>query len=65
MLDLSGSEDLESVVESNSKRKTSQAHNAAYTQIIEPGADHFFDGEEEALLNHVSNWLTKVQTKWN
>jgi len=38
--------------------------NKAYTQIIEPGADHFFDGEEEALLNHVTNWLTKVQAPW-
>ena len=65
MLDLSGSEDLKSVLDSNSKRKTSQAHNAAYTQIIEPGADHFFDGEEEALLNHVSNWLTKQQAQWD
>ncbi len=61
MLDLSGSEDLESVLKSNKARSTSQSHNSAYTQIIEPGADHFFDGEEEALLNHVTDWLTKVQ----
>lgn len=65
MLDLSGDEDLDSVVQSNEARKTSQAHNAAYTQIIEPGADHFFDGEEEALLNHVNNWLTKLQALWH
>ena len=65
LLDLSGSEDLESVVKSNKVRKSSQAHNAMYTQIIEPGADHFFDGEEEALLNHVSNWLTKLQAQWH
>lgn len=65
MLDLSGSEDLESVVKSNQARKTSQVHNTAYTQTIEPGADHFFGGEEEALLNHVTNWLTKVQTLWH
>ena len=65
LLDLSGSEDLESVIKSNGARKTAQKNNAAYTQIIESGADHFFDGEEEALLNHVSNWLTKVQTLWH
>jgi len=65
MLDLSGSEDLESVIKSNKARKTSQQHNEMYTQIIESGADHFFDGEEEALLNHVSNWLTKVQAQWD
>jgi len=65
MLDLSGTEDLESVVKSNKARKTSQEHNDAYTQIIESGADHFFDGEEEALLNHVSSWLTKVQALWD
>ena len=63
MLDLSGSEDLESVVKSNTLRKTSQSHNEAYTQIIEPGADHFFDGEEDALLNHVTKWLTNLQTQ--
>lgn len=65
MLDLSGSEDLESVVNSHGVRKKSQAHNPAYTQIIELGADHFFDGEEEALLNHVNDWLTKLQATWH
>ena len=64
MLDLSGSEDLESVMESSSARKESQSHNATYEQVVEEGADHFFDGEEEALLNHVTNWLTKQKTSW-
>ena len=64
MLDLAGSEDLESVMKSSSARKESQSHNAAYQQIVEEGADHFFEGEEEALLNHVTNWLTKQKTSW-
>lgn len=64
MLDLAGSEDLESVMKSSDARKQSQSHNKAYVQIVEGGADHFFDGEEEALLNHVTNWLTKQKTSW-
>ena len=64
MLDLAGSEDLESVTKSSLARKESQSHNAAYEQVVEEGADHFFDGEEEALLNHVTNWLTKQKTSW-
>jgi len=64
MLDLAGSEDLESVLNSSKARQASQAHNPAYQQVVEPGADHFFEGEEEALLNHVTNWLTKQKTGW-
>ena len=64
MLDLAGSEDLESVMKSSSARKESQSHNDAYQQIVEKGADHFFEGKEEALLNHVTNWLTKQKTSW-
>ena len=64
-LGLSGPEDLESVLKSNIDRESSQSHNLAYTQIIEAGADHFFDGEEEALLNHVADWLTKLQARWH
>ena len=64
MLDLAGSDDLESVMKSSSARKESQSHNSTYQQIVEEGADHFFDGEEEALLNHVTNWLTKQKTSW-
>jgi len=64
MLDLFGSDDLESVTKSSLARKESQSHNAAYEQVVEEGADHFFDGEEDALLNHVTNWLTKQKTSW-
>lgn len=64
MLDLSGSEDLAEVVSTSAAREQSQSHNKAYTQIIEPGADHFFEGEEAALLNHVTNWLTKQEANW-
>lgn len=57
VLDLYGEEDLPGVVENAGKRKEAQAANPDYTQIMEPGADHFFEGEEEALLRHVSTWI--------
>lgn len=57
MLDLYGSEDLKEVIDSASLRATSAAANADYSQQLIPGADHFFDGEEEALLGAANAWL--------
>lgn len=64
MLDIYGAEDLPAVVNSAAARKASQVHNPEYKQFVLPGADHFFDGEEDALLNHVGHWLTKQMTAW-
>ncbi|MGB1110798.1 MAG: alpha/beta fold hydrolase, partial [Gammaproteobacteria bacterium] len=43
MLDLYGEEDLPGVVENADARRQAQSGNAEYTQIMEPGADHFFE----------------------
>ena len=61
MLDLYGSEDLPEVVSSAKQREQSanQGHNGRYQQVKVPGADHFFDGEEENLLQNVGDWLAK------
>lgn len=59
MLDLYGEEDLPGVVKNAGARRDAQSNNADYTQIMEPGADHFFEGEEEALLEHVAGWMER------
>ena len=56
MLDLYGSEDLPEVMASAVQRRQAAA-SADYTQRRIDGADHFFDGEEEQLLEAVSDWL--------
>jgi pimeloyl-ACP methyl ester carboxylesterase len=58
LLDLYGGEDLEGVLASAAARASSaQASNPDYTQQRVEGADHFFDGEEAALLDAVNAWL--------
>jgi pimeloyl-ACP methyl ester carboxylesterase len=59
MLDLYGQHDLEPVVETAQARVRSalEGGNAGYNQIQVPGADHFFEGEEAALLDSVAGWL--------
>lgn len=57
MLDLYGGEDLEAVVASAAQRAAAAAANPAYVQVMSPGADHFFDGEEDALIEAVAGWL--------
>ncbi|MCU7842504.1 MAG: alpha/beta hydrolase family protein [Candidatus Thiodiazotropha sp. (ex Monitilora ramsayi)] len=58
MLDLFGSQDLEGIVASADKRKDiAGGHNPNYSQIELEGADHFFEGEEELLLEQVNAWL--------
>jgi len=58
MLDLYGSEDLPEVIASAADRKArAGAANRDYEQQRIEGADHFFDGEEDALLDAVNAWL--------
>ncbi len=58
MLDLYGSEDLEGVIASAEKRRTvAMQASPDYTQQQIAGADHFFEGEEELLLEAVTAWL--------
>ncbi|RCX31346.1 alpha/beta fold hydrolase [Thioalbus denitrificans] len=59
VLDLYGSADLEDVVGSAGLRAAAaaQAGNDAYTRQQVDGANHFFDGRDDALLAAVSGWL--------
>ncbi len=58
MLDLYGGVDSPEVIESAAAR-ASRATLAKrdYQQVRVPGADHFFEGEEAALLDQVTAWL--------
>lgn len=58
VLDLYGEADFDSVLDTVSARAASQAGNAAYTQQMVPGANHFFDGYESELVEAVAAWLT-------
>ena len=63
VLDLYGENDLDSVLASANARKQSlesrksPASSQNSMQIMVPDADHFFDGQNEALLKEVSIWL--------
>ncbi|MDJ0807407.1 MAG: alpha/beta fold hydrolase [Gammaproteobacteria bacterium] len=60
VLDLYGSEDLQAVLASAVKRQSAaRKSNPRYRQQQIPGADHFFDGEEELLLETVNTWLAR------
>jgi len=57
-LDLFGSEDLPEVLASAADRAAAAGRAGGdYSQQEVAGADHFFDGEEAALLGAVNGWL--------
>lgn len=62
VLDIYGSEDLESVIKSARARATAarRAGNPDYRQQQVTGADHFFDGLEDELVRDVRGWLRHV-----
>lgn len=55
VLDLFGSDDQVGVLKTAGRRAGAAAGD--YTQRQVDGADHFFDGEEDALLDAVNTWL--------
>ena len=57
VLDLYGEFDREGVIKTAPERRKTAAGNSGYQQIMVPGADHFFDGEEKPLLAEVTHWL--------
>ena len=57
VLDLYGSEDLPGVLDTADKRKRSAAHNQGYRQLVIDGAGHFFDNENDELIEAISQWL--------
>ncbi len=61
LLDLYGSEDLMSVMQSAKARKTAarKAANKNYRQVETIGANHFYNGLDEELVIYISGWLNK------
>ena len=63
VLDLYGENDLDSVLASANSRKESiesrkyPAAGEGTMQLMVPGADHFFDGKNDELLDEVVTWL--------
>ena len=57
MLDLYGQQDLPGVVGGAAARRAAGAANPGYAQAVVPGAEHFFDRREEALVGTVVEWL--------
>ena len=65
MLDIYGEDDLDTIIASIDDRAESakKAGNKKYTQVEVEGANHFFDGKEDALLEAVAGWLKKVSAR--
>ena len=53
VLDLYGDDDLPGVLETVDVRKAGAANNARYSQQVIEGANHFFDGVDDELINAV------------
>ena len=64
VLDLYGSEDLEEILASVDSRAAAakKAGNKNYTQTRITG-NHFFDGQEDVLVETVADWLDKTVAK--
>jgi len=60
MLDLYGQQDLAGVVDSAEMRAAAGSANRNYHQAVVPDADHFFDGQEDALVGTVVEWLDET-----
>lgn len=65
VLDIYGDDDLEGIMKSVGARAEAakQAGNKHYTQLEVAGANHFFDGKEEELVEAVAGWLEKSPSK--
>ena len=63
VLDIYGENDLEAILKSTSARAeaAATAGNKQYTQVKFPGADHFFEGKENELIEQIAGWLEKTQ----
>jgi pimeloyl-ACP methyl ester carboxylesterase len=57
VLDLYGSEDLDTVLNSVADRAAAGGAVPEYRQVRVLGANHFFQGQESALLQSVLDWL--------
>jgi len=63
VLDIYGSRDFPTVLETSEKRRLAASHNARYEQQVIDNAYHFFDNtdHERQLLDRVANWLEKLR----
>lgn len=59
ILDLYGSQDLESVMSFAKARAQSAKANKRYSQVEIAGADHFFTDMQDTLIRRVRGWLKK------
>jgi len=59
-LDLYGSNDLKSVLNSSKSRSDSSSHNKEYSQIVIKDANHFFNNKNSELFEAVYHWLAKL-----
>lgn len=57
MLDLYGEKDLEGVLSSVESRKKAGAHNKGFKQLQIAGANHFFEDQDDDLVNAVMDAL--------
>lgn len=62
ILDIYGSQDLEPVLTTAEARTIAarRAENSGYQQLQVPGADHFFNGLDDQLVQRVRAWLHKT-----
>ena len=59
VLDIYGSEDLESVLSTSAARRENGSVNKGYTQTMISGANHFFDDMNEPLIEAIDEWLKR------
>lgn len=59
ILDLYGGDDLTHVLAGTAKRKASLAHPTSRQEVI-AGADHFFTGHEDAMVEAVKTFLDEI-----
>jgi pimeloyl-ACP methyl ester carboxylesterase len=61
-LDLYGQNDLDAVIGTAAARVKAavEGGNRGYNQVQVPGADHFFEGQDEALLDTMTQWLDQT-----
>ena len=63
ILDMYGTDDLESVLSTVKKRANAakKSGNSHYSQLKVTAANHFFDGKEAELLDKVKQWLEQFK----
>ncbi len=57
VFDLYGEQDIASVIEGIDLKLQASQHNKGYAQKMAIGADHFFNDQDELLVDEVSAWL--------